>query len=102
MQKLREAVPTMRWIGGAAADNATWAKGCGACDCGLIAPPALASVLPLFRERCVQFEQGALKFCTCRAGQMYRRWLQTKASIEREKDNKVVVLLERERSRNGR
>jgi hypothetical protein len=94
MQKTIDDAPTIRWVG-VSAHKATWASGCDECDYGLLAPPALKGHLPTFQERCIQFEAGLLTFCTCRAGQAYLRYVQAKSVSEREREDKMSVLLSR-------
>jgi hypothetical protein len=76
--------PPIRWEGKTAAQDVgpvaklpmpSWAKGCGECDCGLLAPPKPLGALPMYVERRAQFMAGALTFCTCKAGQLYRAYL---------------------------
>ena len=78
--------PTIRWEGKTAAQVAdplaklpmpSWAKGCGECDCGLIEPPKPLGAYPMYVERRAQFMAGALTFCKCRAGQLYRAHMVT-------------------------
>lgn len=46
---------------------------CPDCQFGLIDPPALAGLGPLYEERAHQYEQGLLRFCDCAVGQAAAR-----------------------------
>lgn len=61
---------------------------CPQCSFGLINPPALTGSLPLYRERCLQYDMHELTFCECRTGQDYRRYLAKKSRTENEREAK--------------
>jgi hypothetical protein len=47
-----------------------WANGCSDCTYGIHAAPLPTHVVETYLERLVQFREGSILFCTCRAGQM--------------------------------
>jgi len=61
---------------------------CPQCAFGLINPPPLTGSLPLYRERCLQYDMHELTFCECRTGQDYRRYLAKKSRTESEREAK--------------
>lgn len=61
---------------------------CPLCSFGLLNPPPLTGSLPLYRERCLQYELHELTFCECQAGQHYRRYLAKKSWTENEREAK--------------
>ena len=61
---------------------------CPTCSFGLINPPPLTGSLPLYRERCLQYDMHELTFCECQAGQDYRRYLAKKSRTENEREAK--------------
>lgn len=50
----------------------TWARGCDACTCGIVAAPELTGAASLYLERLVQAIDGDITFCECQAGRAYR------------------------------
>ena len=50
-------------------------RGCDKCQFGLVNPPPLNIAAPTYITRTVQASIGELTFCTCEAGQRYRRHL---------------------------
>lgn len=52
-----------------------WAFGCEACSYGIVAAPAIVSILPLSECRAVQANEDMILFCDCRAGFLYRQQL---------------------------
>lgn len=81
--------PTIRWAGATPQINPSIYNGCVLCFYGLQAAPVPAGKAPLFEERRGQFENGELKFCTCRAGQMYRSYLSRLAREAHEADVRI-------------
>lgn len=58
-----------------------WAKGCDKCRGGIVNARRLPSVTHIVEERIRQMENSELHFCSCKAGQMYERYL-VKASAK--------------------
>ena len=57
----------------------SWAKGCEICDYGLISPPPIEQISgEHYIIRVYQAQAGVLRFCTCKAGEMYRLYLRRK------------------------
>lgn len=55
--------------------EAEWATGCYQCSYGLLEAPSLERSSPAYHMRLGQFQRGELKFCTCRAGLAYEKYL---------------------------
>lgn len=53
---------------------------CPDCQFGLIDPPALRGLAPLYEERTAQYEAGLLRFCDCAIGQAAARRYATLAA----------------------
>ncbi len=68
---------------------------CPQCSFGLINPPPLTGSLPLYRERCLQYDMHELTFCECQAGQQYRRYLAKKSRTENEHEAKEAQAFNR-------
>ena len=68
---------------------------CPQCSFGLISPPPLTGSLPLYRERCLQYDMHELTFCECRTGQDYRRYLVKKSRTENEREAKEAQAFNR-------
>lgn len=68
---------------------------CPQCSFGLINPPPLTGSLPLYRERCLQFDMHELTFCECQVGQDYRRYLAKKSRTENEHEAKEAQAFNR-------
>lgn len=100
MQKID--APIIRWVGSGDTGAREWASTCGLCDCGLMHAPKPVGALPLFRDRCLQYEAGHLHFCTCRAGQTYRSYLVRKVREERDVDVRANEAIRRERALKGK
>lgn len=105
MQTIQNYTPTIRWAGEGQSDfiphrrrmeraDATplikpdGVGDCPACSFGLVEPPPLTGSLPLYRERCLQYEMRELTFCECQAGQLYRRFLARRAVTENAREAK--------------
>jgi hypothetical protein len=52
-----------------------WAKGCEACEFGIVAAPPILGALPLHEQRAVAHAEEMILFCECRAAYMYRQYL---------------------------
>lgn len=84
-----DTMPTIHWDGMPSAEIAKeWGSGCTACQFGVIgpAPEPKLGIPSLYIERRAQFNAGVLNLCTCKAGQMYRKFLM-KREGERDKQN---------------
>lgn len=52
-----------------------WARGCEACEFGLVVAPEIAPMLNTSEGRAIQMDEDMIEFCNCRAGHMYRQHL---------------------------
>lgn len=52
-----------------------WGRGCEQCAYGIVDAPTLTGACEVYLERLVQMIDGALNFCSCRAGSRYRAFL---------------------------
>lgn len=80
------------------ASGPEWARGCEACEYGLVVAPEFVPMLNVSEGRAIQMDEGMIEFCNCRAGHMYRQYLRrvlTSINMESRRNYRHFVLAAR-------